>query len=160
MGKIKKVLVPILVVLIIVVGVGSFYGGMLYGKSQGNRLGQQRFPQMGGGATTGINKKAGAQNIGFVNGEILSNDGKTMTVKINTGGSKIILLSDATEIGKMASGTASDLISGQNVMVNGKTNTDGSITASSVQIRPVGQGLGGPAGQSPDAGNPPAQPAQ
>jgi hypothetical protein len=160
MEKIKKALVPILVALIVVVGAGSFYGGTMYGKSQGNRLGQQRLPQMGGGAAAGVNKKAGAQNIGFVNGEILSNGGKTMTVKINTGGSKIILLSDATEIGKMASGTAGDLIPGQNIMVNGKTNTDGSITASSVQIRPIGQALGGSGGQGPNAGNPPVQPVQ
>ena len=134
----KKALVPILIVLIIVVGAGAFYGGMVYGKSQSKSASGQRFGQMGGpgGTATGINRKAGGQNVGFVNGEILSNDGKTMTVKINTGGSKIVFLSDATEIGKMASGTPSDLIVGQNVMVNGKTNTDGSVTASSVQIRP------------------------
>lgn len=161
MEKFKKLLVPILVVLIVVVGAGAFYGGMVYGKNQNKSAGQQRFAQMGAqGGATGANRKAVGQNMGFINGEIISNDGKIMTVKISTGGSKIILLSSSTEIGKMASGTASDLITGQNVMINGKTNTDGSLTASSIQIRPIGQGLGGRVGQGLDSATPPAQPAQ
>lgn len=136
----KKALVPFLVVLIIVVGAGAFYGGMVYGKSQSKSSAQQRFSQagggFGGGAAGATRRGAGQTGGGFINGQILANDGKTMTVKINTGGSKIVFLSDTTEIGKMASGTPSDLIVGQNVMVNGKTNTDGSVTASTVQIRP------------------------
>ncbi len=159
----KKALVPILVVLIVVVGAGAFYGGMIYGKSQSKSAIGQRFGQMGGpgGTATGINRKAGGQNVGFVNGEILSNDGKTMTVKINTGGSKIVFLSDATEIGKMASGTQSDLTAGQNVMVTGKTNTDGSVTASTVQIRPnVPVGAGGPGGNGQTQAQPVPTPGQ
>lgn len=155
----RKALVPILIILIVVVGAGSFYGGMIYGRSKSGMRGQQGFGQMGGGPggmASSTNRRVGNQGMSFINGEILANDGKTMTVKINTGGSKIILFSDNTEIGKMASGTASDLTVGQNIMVNGKTNTDGSITASSVQIRPsVDIGGGAP---SPDSNNgqPPA----
>ena len=157
----QKVLVPILIVLIIVVGAGAFYGGMVYGKGQTKSSGQQRFAQMGGNFAGGAGATrrggAGTQGGGFVNGQILSNDGKTMTVKINTGGSKIIFLSDTSEVSKMASGTPSDLTVGQNIMVTGKTNTDGSVTASTIQIRPAmpvgANGVGGP---NTGSGNQPA----
>jgi hypothetical protein len=138
----KKIL-PIFIAILILVGAGAFYGGMKYAgskKTSGGNFpgfenfkqgdGQQRFGQMNGAGRTG-----NGQN--FLSGEILSKDDKSITVKLPDGGSKIIFFSDSTEITKSAQGTAEDLTVGENVFANGQANTDGSITAKTIQLRPA-----------------------
>ena len=73
----------------------------------------------------------------MVSGDIISKDAMSITVKLRDGGSKIVFFSDTTEISRFASGSASDLLVGKSVMVNGKTNDDGSVTAQSIQLRPA-----------------------
>lgn len=135
------------IVLIIVVGAGSFYGGMLYGKqtnaSSRPGLGQfqnltneqrQQFQQNGGQRRVGQGTGAGG---GFATGEILSKDDASVTIKLQNGGSKIIFYSGSTTVGKTTTGTTNDLIVGENVTANGVANSDGSITAQQIQIRPA-----------------------
>lgn len=122
----------------IVVGVGAFYGGMRYAQNQVLADRQQRMQQFGG---VGNGFRNGAQGNrtagGFVSGEILSKDDKSITIKMRDGGSKIIFYSSTTEIGKFVAGAASDLAIGKTVSVNGTANSDGSVTAQSVQVRPA-----------------------
>jgi len=139
----KKIL-PIFIALVIIVGGGSFYGGMKYAESRkavGSRNGfsgfnnlsaeeRARFQGMGGPGGKG----AGAN---FTNGEIISVDDKSVTLKLPGGGSKIIFFSDSTKITKSTEGNAEDLKVGETVMANGTTNQDGSITAETIQLRPV-----------------------
>ena len=73
---------------------------------------------------------------GFANGEVLSADTSSMIVKMRDGSSKNIILSNSTQVLKSATGTISDVTTGTQVTVVGSANTDGSITAQSVQIRP------------------------
>jgi hypothetical protein len=83
-------------------------------------------------------RQGGGGNGGnMVAGEILSKDATGMTVKLMNGGSRIVLLSDSTEITKMASGSAADLKTGVTVTVRGTQNPDGSVTAQQVQLRPA-----------------------
>ena len=126
------------IVILLIVGGGAFYGGMLYGKGQGTSAtsaARAAFAGRGARAGTGL---AGA---GFITGTIISNDGSSITLQLpsTTGGSKIVLYSPTTQISKMASGTAIDLSVGASVSVTGTTNSDGSVTAQSIQIRPAGQ---------------------
>jgi len=138
----KKLLPTIITVL--VVGLLSFYGGMKLGESkngQANVLQGGNFAQLGGqpgqtGGNTTLQKHTGAQGINFINGEILSVDDKSITVKLPDGGSKIVFFSETTKIVKSTDTQAADLTTGTNVMVNGTTNTDGSISATNIQIRP------------------------
>ena len=74
---------------------------------------------------------------GFTAGEIIAKDDKSVTVKLQNGGSKIVFLSDSTEITKSAEGALSDLEIGKNISVNGTTNSDGSVTAHTIQLRPA-----------------------
>lgn len=134
----KKFLPAIIIIAIVIAG-GAFYGGMVYGKSQSagtpggnaqNFRGQGQFANRVG--RTGNNSGAG-----FANGQIISKDDKSITLQLNNnGGSKIIFYSPSTEVGKFVTSTPSDLTIGQNVVVTGQTNQDGSVTAQSIQIRP------------------------
>jgi len=58
-------------------------------------------------------------------------------------GSKIILLSDKTEIVKTTTTTLDDLTVGANLMITSTTNDDGSLTAQNIQLRPAGMPAGG-----------------
>jgi hypothetical protein len=139
----KKLLFSVLMTAV-VIGGGAFYGGMKYGQSKGpvgfgNLSAEQRrqFQQAGanmGGAMAG----RGQKGSGFANGEIISKDDKSVTVKLQDGGSKIVFFSGSTEVGKFANGTSADLSVGEAVTVSGDANQDGSITAKSIQIRPAG----------------------
>ncbi len=137
-------LITTVIAVAVVVGGGAFYGGMKYAQSQApqrNAQGfqnlspeerQQRIQQFSGSG--GGNRGTGG---GFTSGEILSKDDKSITIKMRDGGSKIIFYSDTTEVGKFVNGASSDMEIGKTVSVNGKTNSDGSITAQSIQIRPA-----------------------
>lgn len=128
-----------MIVVIIVAG-ASFYGGMEFQKSQiknfkvgaGDRM--QQFQQGGPNASgMGAGKNNGG---GFIMGDIISKDDKSITLKDRNGGSKIIFFSETTEISKFAQGSAGDLVVGQSVTVVGKTNSDGSVIAQTIQQRP------------------------
>jgi len=123
--------ISVVIIVIVLVGVGSFFSGMKYAQSNSPGQGglapqerQARFLQRG-------TRNAG----GFTAGQIIAKDDKSITIKLRDGGSKIIFYSDTTEVGKFTSGTVNDLEVGKTITVNGKTNSDGSVTADSIQIR-------------------------
>ncbi len=166
----NKFILSLLVCVLAAGGVG-FYGGMVYGKQQtpnqaGVRGANAAGTFRGAGAAGGAGRLAGAGagNGGFSNGEIVSKDDSSLTLKLMDGGSKIVLTSSSTRVGKMTDGTMSDLTNGTNVMVSGTTNSDGSITASTIQIRPAGgdamilRRTGGQPGQPPAGQAVPQQP--
>lgn len=132
----KKIL-PFLLIAIVAGGL-AFYGGMQYGRMSGDAQtdvfqssqSQQRVFSGSRGSRLGANGN-------FVIGDILSKDDKSVTVKLQNGGSKIVFYSSSTQISKVADTTASDLVQGVSVRVNGTTNSDGSVTAQSVQIVPA-----------------------
>jgi hypothetical protein len=136
MNKNKKI---VWIVVGIIVLVGVFYGGMVYGKSQiPARTG------VAGAFTRGAGDTRGAGG-GFIGGQIIAKDATSITVSLptsgpgstGTGGSKIIFLNSSTPITKQANGTLADLTIGTEVSVVGTTDANtGSINATSVQIRP------------------------
>jgi len=132
-----KKFLPLILIVIIGVGVGAFYGGMKYSENKALSDRQQRMQQFGanfGGFRlgSGSGQRGGS---GFIAGEIIAKDDKSVTVKLQNGGSKIVFLSDSTEITKSAAGALSDLEIGKNIIVNGTANSDGSITAQTIQLR-------------------------
>ncbi|MEK7648662.1 MAG: hypothetical protein AAB400_01955 [Patescibacteria group bacterium] len=131
----KKVIVGIIV--IIIVGSGSFYGGMTYAKKNPQQRPSgvnTRLQNAGQNGVLGGMRGNGAG--GFVNGEILSKDDKSIIVKLRNGGSKIVFMSAATKVTKSVEGSFADITIGEQVMVSGEDNSDGSMTAQSIQIRP------------------------
>jgi hypothetical protein len=155
--------VIITVIIAIVVGGLAFFGGMKYAQSQRRSSFAGQFGGGAGGRTGG----AGGNGVRGVTGDIIASDANSITVKMTDGSSRIVLLSSTTSINKAAQATVDDLKTGEKVAVFGQTNTDGSVTAQSVQINPImrigggnpGQNQGQNPGQNPTQGQNPT-PAQ
>ena len=131
----KKIITGIIGVVI--VAGGSFYAGMAYGeRSSSSARGQFANGQFTGAGVAGLRGARGGGG-GFVSGEILSKDTTSITIKMQDNSTKIALTSTSTQVMKSAPGTLDDLSAGMNVVVTGSANSDGSITAQSVQIRPA-----------------------
>lgn len=129
------------VAIVGVIGAGAFYGGVKYGMSK-NVFKGAAFSQGQMGMRDGNNirngkgqNRQGVSEGSFSGGEVISKDDKSITIKTRDGGSKIVYFSDSTSVGKELSGTFADLNVSQQVMINGKSNTDGSIAAQNIQIR-------------------------
>lgn len=120
-------------VLIVVAAVAGFFGGIQYQKMQRVAFGNGQF---GGGFAQG--RLNGGQNSNFrmVRGQVLSMGESSLTVKLPDGSTRIVVLSGNTVFLKSATASLSDLKSGDTVNVVGSQNTDGSLTASDVQINP------------------------
>lgn len=141
------------VVVAVVVAAGSFFGGTVYEKnklsSQGllrsasaqGANGAQRGPGAGGAgfARGGAGGPGGNNSGNFVAGQITAKNDNSITVQGRDGSSKIVFFSGSTSIGKATQGAASDLSNGQQVVITGQANSDGTVNAQNIQIRPTGQ---------------------
>jgi hypothetical protein len=136
-----------IVIIAVLVGAASFFGGMQYQKGQ---IPQNTRQQRGPSGQNGQGTRVGGGNGGRqVMGEIISQDDKSITVKMQDGSTRIVLVSDTTTVNKEAQGAKSDLQVGQRVGVFGTDNTDGSVVAQSIQLNPTFRGM-------PGTGTPPA----
>ncbi|HPS21229.1 MAG TPA: DUF5666 domain-containing protein [Candidatus Paceibacterota bacterium] len=106
-----------------------------------NRMKNDKFQQqMGLGGPVGGMRNGNFEsgfNSGMFSGEILAKDAMSITLKMKNGGSRIIFLSDKTSVSKSTEGTVQDLEVGKTVSINGTPNSDGSVTAQSVEVRNV-----------------------
>jgi flagellar basal body-associated protein FliL len=131
--KNKNIIITIL--LLIIVAGGAFFAGIKYQ--------QKKIPSFAGQFANGQNLRSGngqtrtGNAFRPVNGEIISADDKSITVKLQDGSSKIVLLSDSTQINKADTATKADLKVGETVAVFGSDNSDGSITAQNIQLNPI-----------------------
>lgn len=144
--KKKQDLITIGAVAVIVAGI-AFWGGMSYAqsKSPAARFAQGNFQP---GQFAGRAGGARASGAGAVFGTIIAKDASSITVQLGgpnatstngtATGSKIVLLGSGTQVSKFVQGSPSDLTVGTMVTANGTPNSDGSITAAIVQIRPAG----------------------
>jgi len=135
----------IFIIVFVMVGVSGFFSGLKFGQLKGSLVGgmppggdQASFgqPSTFGGSTVN-NRQRGAGGV-FVDGEIVSVDDKSLTVKMPDSGSRTIYWSDSTIITKSDSGSVGDLTVGTQVMITG-TSADSTTTAKSIQILPVAQ---------------------
>lgn len=135
---------PAVVGVLILVGLGvGFSGGYFFRNQQlskmrgnfpigANTNGTQRFNGVARG--TGQN---GMMRGGATQGTVLSMDDKSITVKMVDGSSKIVLFSDSTKYTNTVAATKTDLKIDSEVSVFGTPNSDGSITATNVQLNPM-----------------------
>lgn len=140
-------------VVVLIVGTGSFFGGMKYQQSNAtggfNRMGQFQGNRQG---MIGAQSQSRFGNMGgAVIGEIINQDDKSITVKLQDGSTKLVLLSDSVTVSKTDNGSKEDVKTGEKVAVFGASNSDGTLTAQNIQLNPafrMGQGVRGQASPS------------
>jgi hypothetical protein len=171
----KGLLTVLAIILVLAIAGASFYGGMVYGKSQAQSnvlaaraafQGNGSFQGQGGAAangTPGAFTRRSGQNGNFVLGTIKQIGDGTLTLTDNNGKETQVKVTDTTLIEKNQSVKLNDLTEGETVMVSGSTAADGTVTARSVQVAPQGRfgfggGPGGPGDQAQpgNQGQPPA----
>ena len=140
----------ITIIVALIVGGAVFFGGMQYQKTQASSLmqGQFRGPDGGGPQGSFQDRSGNRQGMTPGSGEVISKDDTIITVKMQDGSSKIVILSDDTNITKSSEAARSDLKNGETVTAFGTTNSDGSITAQNVSIGGNMLFRGGPPGQN------------
>ncbi len=127
----NKFLLIFVIVLLLVAG-GAFYGGTKY---QESKAGTRQLSQNGARASfRGVGQNG--QNAQAVRGEVLSLDNNSLTVKLSDGSSKLVVLSDNPSLMEATSASKAALSTGKQVVVFGTTNSDGSVTAQSIQLNP------------------------
>lgn len=153
----KRWLVPVLIVAVIAAGVGGFFGGKATASkattSQSGPPGNVPVPGNRGTGTFpgGRNANGG----GFTRGSIVSKDDASMTVKLTDGSTKIVFYSASTAVSETKDISVSAVAVGTDITVVGKTNSDGSITATRIQLGSglAGLGNGGPPAQTGASGD-------
>jgi hypothetical protein len=135
---------------------GSFYGGMVYGKQTAEAAIPAQFaermarfaeeggelPEPGEGFGQGGPGRFGGQGGeggGGRMGQIEQNDGSTIIISSPDGSQTVVNVTDTTLIEKYAAVTAAELEVGEQVVVSGSENDDGSITARSIQVAQFGR---------------------
>lgn len=136
----KQITMPTVVITAVVaLAIGFGTGYLFKGNQQAKLRGTFVNGQIGGaqrfnGAKLGDN--GGAMGRGGSVGTILSMDDNSVTIKLIDGSSKIILLSETTKYSDSKDATKSDLKIGSDVSAFGTPNSDGSVTATSIQLNP------------------------
>lgn len=131
--KNKKIVMGICVVMV------SLLIGFLIGSKYTSSKSSQNFANIqrqgrnlsGGGGLNNRFQNSGGFNVG----EVIKKDDNSLVIKLRDGGSKIILLSEKTQVVKSVEGGMDDVIIGQNVVVSGRGNSDGSVSVDSIQVR-------------------------
>ena len=157
-------LITTIVAVAVIVGGGAFYGGMKYTESKSSQGGfsqadfqnlspeerQQRFQGLeanvsgvfGGDHEGDIGFRGGRFGFGAdgsrpLTGEIISQGDDSLTIKLSDGSTKIVFVSDSTQITKSVDGVLNDLATGEQIFIAGDENPDGSYTAKTIQLSPV-----------------------
>lgn len=117
------------VVLILIAGVGGFYGGTMYGKKENNQPSQKIIRPM-----DPSKDQPTRENGGVFNAEVVSVDNDVLTVKLQDGTSKIVLIPETTPIRTSKQLSFKDIKVGEMLIVTGYVNDESTIRARSIQV--------------------------
>jgi hypothetical protein len=124
---------------------GGYFGERAFASNAPRGSGNFTRNGAGVGFTRGMGMMGGPNGApfggaggGLVAGTVAAKDAQSITVDTRDGSSKVVLISPATTVAKSALGTLDDVMVGSTVIIMGSTSNDGSISASSIQLRPDG----------------------
>lgn len=134
-----------LTVIWVIIAVAALAGGFFWGKSVGatsttaaSRTGSGRFAL--GSSTAGFAGRtgfgvSGAAGGGFAVGQVLSLGSDSLVLQLANGNSENVFFSSSTQVIVPQPAPISSVQTGTMVMVTGTTNSDGSVTASTIELR-------------------------
>ncbi len=126
----NKQIITGVVALIVGLGIGYFGAqAMTPARTAGTFAGRT--------GAAGTFTRGGAAGAGLLSGTVAAEDSGSITLDTRDGSSHVVLINPATTVQKSVSGTMSDVAVGSTVVVMGTTNSDGSVSATSVQLRPA-----------------------
>jgi hypothetical protein len=125
----KTSIITGVVALVVGLGVGYYGAGVLHPAAT--------TPTRGSFAGAGGAARAGANGAGLLSGTVAASDAGSITLDTRDGSSHVVLITPSTTVSKSVSGSESDVTVGATVIVSGTTNSDGSVSASSIQLRPA-----------------------
>ncbi|MDE2173215.1 MAG: hypothetical protein KGJ31_01265 [Patescibacteria group bacterium] len=119
-------------IVALLVGVGVGYAGA-------SALRPATPAQNTSGNFTGIRGGGGARGGagGFLSGTVAARDSGSITLNTRDGNSHVVLINPATSVLKSVNGSESDILVGSTIIVSGTTNSDGSLSANLIQLRPA-----------------------
>jgi hypothetical protein len=131
--KEMKKMLPMAIVAVVALVVGYFAGAHFGSGTQqpSSTRNFGNYQQTGGAAAR---RSGGTAGAGFVRGNIISKTDTSITIQSPDGSSRIVLFSSSTPIMKSVAGSSTDILTGQEVTAIGTTNSDGSVTAQSIQL--------------------------
>jgi hypothetical protein len=86
---------------------------------------------------TGAAGTTGAAGGGFLTGTVAATGSDSITLNTRDGSSHVVLVTPSTTVSKTVASTLTDVSVGANVMVIGTTNSDGSVSATMIELRPA-----------------------
>lgn len=144
------------VLLVVLVGLLSAYGGVRWQKSKGNESGtaaaafRSFAASRGGGGSQGGGGSGGQGGAGAgaaAFGTVKLVDGTNVYVSAGNGNIvKVTTSADATTITRAASANVADLKPGETVVVQGATDADGVVSATRITDAGTGGDIGGAGG--------------
>lgn len=135
-----------------VIVVVALVGGFFYGKSGAAGTATKSATSTSSTRGSYAGRAAGG---GFVSGQVISSDSTSVTISLTGGNSQVVFYASSTPITviKPTPVPASSLVAGTRVMITGTSNSDGSLTAQSIQIQTGNGSSGGrPSGAATSSG--------
>ncbi len=140
-------------IVMVVIAAAAGIGGYMYGTNTATAqaaAARSRFFADRGGVPGGTPGAAGQGNFNpanFANGTVKSISGNT--IQLSTAQNVLtVTISDQTQIRKQVTGTTADITTGERITIQGQTNSDGTMTAQTIQIGGGFGRQGGGGGQS------------
>ena len=142
--------IGIFAVVILVLAIGSFYGGTIYQKNKSTQstnrnlsnnfrsaqnLTDEQRTQMIAQRGAGNGTFRSSSSTGFISGEVITKSDDSITIKLLDGGSALVYISSSTtNVTKQTTTTISNIQTGNQVMINGTKNADGSYSATMIRL--------------------------
>ena len=137
----KKYKVHIIWVIIAVV---ALVGGIVIGKGMAPATSAHgTFTSTGSSTRSGFGGARSGAGGGFTTGQVTAIDSSSITLQLPNGNSENVFYSSSTQVIVPQTASIASVTPGTTIMVGGTQNSDGSLTATTIQVRNAQPGMGG-----------------